>query len=137
MDNIDASGGTIVGVSLGSPRVLRLVKKRSENRKVGGEGNKGTDAKDSRIEGFDSQHSHGFDIYLPSGSVYVQRDSVRYDYEHSILGYDDPVYDEFERGLKGENEGNADTEKGKVRRGHRVSLMVRVSEISLVQSGVR
>lgn len=46
VDNIDASGGTIVGASLGAARVLRL-----EHQEDGS----------------------GWDVLLPSGSVYVQK----------------------------------------------------------------
>ncbi|PLW24755.1 hypothetical protein PCANC_05191 [Puccinia coronata f. sp. avenae] len=59
VDNLHASGNTIVGLSLGSTRVMRL--------------------------GLPSApiHSHIKVLLLP-GSVYVQRDSVRYNLQHSI-----------------------------------------------------
>lgn len=47
VDNLDASGSWILGVSLGSPRVLRMEKACNKNE--------------------------SFDVLLPSGSVYVQR----------------------------------------------------------------
>ncbi|KAI5124382.1 hypothetical protein M0805_008985 [Coniferiporia weirii] len=59
VDNLDASGSWIVGVSLGSPRVLRIEKVDDSN--------------------------DSFDVLLPSGSVYIQRDDLRYNYKHSIL----------------------------------------------------
>lgn len=58
IDNADASGTWIFGVSLGSERILRMI---------------GPDI------------SENFDVLLPSGSVYLQRDSLRYNYSHSIL----------------------------------------------------
>lgn len=57
VDNLEASGSWILGVSLGSPRVLRL----------------------------ESEGCEPFEVLLPSGSVYVQRDDVRFNYKHSIL----------------------------------------------------
>lgn len=48
-----------MGVSLGAPRILHL-------ESTGKEG-------------------ETFDILLDSGSVYLQKDSIRYGYEHSIL----------------------------------------------------
>lgn len=59
VDNLHASGNTILGLSLGSTRVMRL--------------------------GLPSApiHSHLKVLLLP-GSVYVQRDSVRYNLQHSI-----------------------------------------------------
>ncbi|EJD05782.1 uncharacterized protein FOMMEDRAFT_132228 [Fomitiporia mediterranea MF3/22] len=59
VDNLDASGSWILGVSLGAPRVLRLMKNDDE--------------------------SIFFDVLLPSGSVYIQRDLLRFEYKHSIL----------------------------------------------------
>ncbi|OSD08678.1 hypothetical protein PYCCODRAFT_1380442 [Trametes coccinea BRFM310] len=59
VDNIEASGTWILGVSLGDERVLRL---------------EDPSAPEERYE-----------ISLPSGSVYLQRDTVRYNYQHSIL----------------------------------------------------
>jgi len=59
VDNVEASGSWILGVSLGSTRVMRL---------------------ESVVDKDDT-----FDILLPSGSVYLQRDSTRYNYKHSIL----------------------------------------------------
>ena len=47
VDNVDASGTWILGVSLGSPRILRM-------EKIG-------DPEDI------------FDVLLPSGSIYIQR----------------------------------------------------------------
>ncbi|OAX38907.1 hypothetical protein K503DRAFT_690714 [Rhizopogon vinicolor AM-OR11-026] len=82
VDNIEASGTWILGVSLGAARVLRM---ESTN-----------DPEDS------------FEVLLQSGCVYIQRDSVRYDYNHSIL-----------RG--GRFRG------GEIKGGQRVSMMVRVS----------
>ncbi|MBW0533676.1 hypothetical protein O181_073391, partial [Austropuccinia psidii MF-1] len=64
IDNTDASGSTIVGLSLGSARVMRL-----------GQPN-------SPIE------SHA-KVLLSPGSLYIQRDSVRYKLEHSIKANDD------------------------------------------------
>ncbi|EDR11316.1 uncharacterized protein LACBIDRAFT_316029 [Laccaria bicolor S238N-H82] len=55
-DNIGASGSWILGVSLGDERLLKMEKE-----------------------------GDFFSVELPSGSVYLQRDSVRYQYKHSIL----------------------------------------------------
>jgi len=33
----------------------------------------------------DENKGECFDVLLPSGSAYVQRDTVRYKYEHSVL----------------------------------------------------
>ncbi|KAF8969927.1 hypothetical protein BDZ97DRAFT_1653154 [Flammula alnicola] len=60
VDNLDASGSWILGVSLGDERLLRLKEKEGY-----GEGRE-------------------FSLKLPSGSVYLQRDYVRYNYLHSI-----------------------------------------------------
>ncbi|OCH86559.1 hypothetical protein OBBRIDRAFT_220068 [Obba rivulosa] len=59
VDNIDASGSWILGLSLGATRIMRLASTEDSDRV--------------------------FDIPLPSGSVYIQRDSTRYGYKHSIL----------------------------------------------------
>lgn len=48
VDNLEAMGETIVGATLGAPRVLRL--------EVEGDGDK-----------------HGWDVLVPSGSVYMQK----------------------------------------------------------------
>nr|GAT59640.1 predicted protein [Mycena chlorophos] len=58
VDNTAASGTWILGCSLGADRVLRM-----EN------------------EGGDDV----FTLPLPSGSVYIQRDELRFNYKHSIL----------------------------------------------------
>ncbi|KAG2158172.1 uncharacterized protein EDB93DRAFT_1238447 [Suillus bovinus] len=85
VDNIEASGTWILGVSLGAARVLRM-------------------ESTSNPEDF-------FEVLLTSGSVYLQmqvQDSVRYDYNHSIL--------------------KADRFLGRgITAGQRVSIMVRVS----------
>ncbi|OXG34879.1 hypothetical protein C359_06336 [Cryptococcus neoformans Bt120] len=90
VDNLEASGRVILGVSLGAERTLRL-------RRKFGDGEQGTDGE-------------GWDVRLGSGSVYIQRDSIRYGYEHSILPFDDPssIWD-------GE----------KLESGHRISIMIR------------
>ncbi|KAJ7684654.1 hypothetical protein DFH06DRAFT_1156242 [Mycena polygramma] len=80
IDNLSASGSWILGVSLGAERLLHL------------EGPNGT--------------SDSFKVLLPSGSVYIQRDSLRFDYKHSIS-------------LKGTYEGRA------IHGGQRVSIMIR------------
>lgn len=76
VDNLGASGSWILGVSLGSERILRI--EASED------------------------NSDSFDVLLPSGTVYLQkcvftnildktilncvsRDTVRFNYKHSIL----------------------------------------------------
>ncbi|KAF9567587.1 hypothetical protein CPC08DRAFT_703119 [Agrocybe pediades] len=58
VDNVGASGSWILGVSLGGERILRLKRKNEEKEETS--------------------------IVLPSGSVYLQRDDVRYKYLHSI-----------------------------------------------------
>jgi len=58
IDNLHASGTWILGVSLGAERIMRM-------ESTGGE--------------------HSFDVLLPSGSVYLQRNTVRFGYKHSIL----------------------------------------------------
>ncbi|KAI0093566.1 hypothetical protein BDY19DRAFT_917654 [Irpex rosettiformis] len=64
VDNVDASGSWILGVSLGNTRILRL-----ENV---------------------NNPADTYELALPSGSVYLQSDSLRYEYKHSILlGKDD------------------------------------------------
>lgn len=52
IDNIDASGSWILGVSLGSDRVLRMESVEADS---------------------DCSPTHTFDVTLHSGSVYVQR----------------------------------------------------------------
>lgn len=59
VDNLEASGSWILGVSLGSERVLRMQSTTDE-----------TDL---------------FDVLLPSGSLYIQRNDVRYRYNHSVM----------------------------------------------------
>ncbi|OAV96390.1 hypothetical protein PTTG_04035 [Puccinia triticina 1-1 BBBD Race 1] len=63
VDNVEASGSTIVGLSLGSTRVMRLGHQSAPI--------------DSHLK-----------VLLPPGSVYVQRDSVRYHLQHSIPAHD-------------------------------------------------
>ncbi|KAJ6500505.1 hypothetical protein C8R45DRAFT_977973 [Mycena sanguinolenta] len=58
IDNLSASGSWILGVSLGAERLLHLEPK--------------------------DEKGDSFQIPLPSGSVYIQSDSLRYDYKHSI-----------------------------------------------------
>ncbi|KAI9446426.1 hypothetical protein H4582DRAFT_560246 [Lactarius indigo] len=55
VDNVDASGSWILGVSLGSDRVLRMESVEADS---------------------DCSPRHTFDITLPSGSVYIQRHSI-------------------------------------------------------------
>ena len=78
VDNLDASGSWILGISLGSSRVMRIESPAND--------------------------ADTFDILLPSGSVYIQRhvaligenydadrtyrDKLRYKYRHSILKND-------------------------------------------------
>jgi alkylated DNA repair protein alkB family protein 7 len=81
IDNIEASGDTILGVSLGAPRIMTLKHKDDANE-------------DGRI-----------DILLESGSVYVQRGTIRYDFKHAIA-------DTNFRGIQ-------------ISGGHRLSLMLR------------
>jgi alkylated DNA repair protein alkB family protein 7 len=85
VDNLDASGGTIVGASLGAARILRL-----------------------------DRDGAGFDVLLPSGSVYMQKGAVRYEYTHAVLGF-----------------GESRWEGVPLPRGHRVSFMVRVSALQI------
>ncbi|KAJ6606490.1 hypothetical protein DFH09DRAFT_10078 [Mycena vulgaris] len=80
IDNLGASGSWILGVSLGAERLLHL------------EGQNGN--RDS------------FQVLLPSGSVYIQRDSVRFDHKHSIP-------------IKGIYDGRA------IHGGQRISIMIR------------
>ncbi|KAI9569529.1 hypothetical protein HD554DRAFT_2020278 [Boletus coccyginus] len=60
IDNTSASGKWILGVSLGATRILRM-------------------------EPPSSAESESFDVPLPSGSVYLQRDDIRYHWRHAIL----------------------------------------------------
>ncbi|GLB35086.1 putative 2OG-Fe(II) oxygenase superfamily protein [Lyophyllum shimeji] len=59
VDNVSASGSWIMGVSLGGERMLRMEGPNGDNDM--------------------------FEVLLPSGSVYLQRDSMRFQYKHSIL----------------------------------------------------
>ncbi|EIN07760.1 hypothetical protein PUNSTDRAFT_114229 [Punctularia strigosozonata HHB-11173 SS5] len=59
VDNVEASGSWILGVSLGSTRTLRL----------------------ERVD----DPSDAYQVALPSGSVYLQGPHVRYRYNHAIL----------------------------------------------------
>ncbi|THV07935.1 hypothetical protein K435DRAFT_772272 [Dendrothele bispora CBS 962.96] len=59
IDNIESSGSWILGVSLGGDRILRM-QDCSEPDKM-------------------------FEVLLRSGSVYIQRNALRYQYKHSIL----------------------------------------------------
>ncbi|KZT28489.1 hypothetical protein NEOLEDRAFT_1239451 [Neolentinus lepideus HHB14362 ss-1] len=79
VDNVTASGTWILGVSLGAERVLRL----------------------ESLDGTDF-----FEVLLPSGSLYIQRDDTRYNYQHSIL---------MDRGTRGRQ----------VQGGQRISIMIR------------
>ncbi|KAJ7724083.1 hypothetical protein DFH07DRAFT_274849 [Mycena maculata] len=80
IDNVGASGSWILGVSLGAERLLHL------------EGQNG--------------NSDCFQVLLPSGSVYIQRDGLRFDYKHSIL-------------MKGTYDGR------EILGGQRLSIMIR------------
>ncbi|KDQ60664.1 hypothetical protein JAAARDRAFT_55397 [Jaapia argillacea MUCL 33604] len=62
VDNLSASGSWIMGVSLGAERILRLEQVAS-----------------------DSNHVDIFEMPLPSGSVYIQKDFLRYHHQHAIL----------------------------------------------------
>lgn len=109
VDNIDASGSIIMGVSLGSPRIMRMTRTHNRER---------------------THLPDAFDVLLLPGSVYVQRytrfpfvtrrpvlelttsinfcrNEVRYDFDHSIVA---------EGIFRGEL----------VPRGQRISIMMRV-----------
>lgn len=58
VDNVDASGSVIIGVSLGASRVLRLRKKLR-----GG----------ASEEGEAGEERGGWDVLLPNGSLYLQK----------------------------------------------------------------
>ncbi|KAN0123827.1 hypothetical protein V8E52_002317 [Russula decolorans] len=85
VDNVGASGSWILGVSLGSERMLRM----------------------EPVEDVDGILNRTFDVSLSSGSVYIQKNTVRYNYKHSIL---------YANSTLGE----------KMSHGQRVSIMVRV-----------
>ncbi|KAF9517903.1 hypothetical protein BS47DRAFT_1290337 [Hydnum rufescens UP504] len=59
VDNVEASGGTIMGVSLGAERVMRLVRRRRES----------------------PEYQSKLEVMPPSFDV----DEIRYTYDHSIL----------------------------------------------------
>ncbi|KAH9838637.1 uncharacterized protein C8Q71DRAFT_821769 [Rhodofomes roseus] len=59
VDNVGASGSWILGISLGAARVLKLEHPVNSDEV--------------------------YTLALPSGSVYIQRDTTRYDFKHSIL----------------------------------------------------
>ncbi|KAK7449673.1 hypothetical protein VKT23_013146 [Stygiomarasmius scandens] len=59
VDNVEASGSWILGVSLGGDRVLRMQHYSDPERM--------------------------FEVLLRSGSVYIRKDTVRFQYKHSIL----------------------------------------------------
>lgn len=65
VDNIDASGSIIMGVSLGSARVLRMVQRAG--RPSSGEGGRHVSESDSVEGGLE------FQVLLKPGSVYIQR----------------------------------------------------------------
>ncbi|KAF8889760.1 hypothetical protein CPB84DRAFT_1683817 [Gymnopilus junonius] len=81
VDNIDASGSWILGVSLGDERVLKM-----------------------KAANGDSE----FYLNLPSGSVYLQRDYVRYNYLHGV------------------------GKRAKSGSGQRLSIMIRVRLLSII-----
>ncbi|XAO23498.1 hypothetical protein I312_102276 [Cryptococcus bacillisporus CA1280] len=93
VDNLEASGRVILGVSLGAERTLRLRRKFSDGE---GEGER--------------TREEGWEVRLGSGSVYIQRDLIRYGYEHSILPFDDP---------------SSIWDGKKLEMGHRISIMIR------------
>ncbi|KAH9818905.1 hypothetical protein DFH28DRAFT_95023 [Melampsora americana] len=66
VDNPISSGPTILGLSLGGERVMHLFEKESDKEPI-------------------------YKVLLTSGSVYLQRDSVRYSLPHAI-----PEIDEFQ-----------------------------------------
>ncbi|KAI0729263.1 hypothetical protein C8Q72DRAFT_884518 [Fomitopsis betulina] len=80
VDNLGASGSWIMGISLGATRVLKL-----ENN---------------------ADPEEIYTLAVPSGSVYIQSDSIRYNFKHSIL-------------LRGAFEGH------QYSGGQRMSIMVR------------
>ncbi|PCH38144.1 hypothetical protein WOLCODRAFT_136066 [Wolfiporia cocos MD-104 SS10] len=59
IDNVGASGSWILGVSLGATRLLKLESLNDPNMQS--------------------------ELPLTSGSVYIQKDTLRYEYKHSIL----------------------------------------------------
>ncbi|KAF8317384.1 hypothetical protein DL93DRAFT_2077013 [Clavulina sp. PMI_390] len=83
VDNIGASGSIIMGVSLGSPRILRLVR-RPSGSPVHLDGASGRHVETSRAGSGNSQMPM-FEALLLPGSVYIQRDAVRYEFDHSVL----------------------------------------------------
>jgi hypothetical protein len=58
VDNVEYSGGVIVGLCLMSERVLQL----------------------TRVD----KPDHTFSVYLPPRALYIQKERVRYDYTHQI-----------------------------------------------------
>ena len=62
VDNVDASGSVIIGVSLGAERVLRLREKRESDPASAGE----------EVGGGGDERG-GWDVLLPNGSLYIQR----------------------------------------------------------------
>ncbi|CAH7683371.1 expressed protein [Phakopsora pachyrhizi] len=78
LDNIDSSGSIIIGLSLGNKRVMRLSYPGDYN-----------DSNDYRSNpGGREVSKNDIKVLLPPGSLYVQRDSVRYKLEHSIESSD-------------------------------------------------
>lgn len=78
VDNVDASGSIIMGVSLGSPRVLRMVRRAS--RPVSGVEGRHASPHSSETELGSDEESTGkvstataFEVLLSPGSVYIQR----------------------------------------------------------------
>ncbi|KAL7424188.1 hypothetical protein Q5752_001774 [Cryptotrichosporon argae] len=106
VDHLDAMGATIVGASLGAERVLRLERARGG----GGAGGAGGAPVEDEAGQRGPQAEGGWDVLLPSGSVYIQTGDVRYGLAHSVLGYAHPASAWAGRPLVP---------------GHRISVMVR------------
>ncbi|WVN85576.1 uncharacterized protein L203_100724 [Cryptococcus depauperatus CBS 7841] len=99
-----------------SERRSRRRKKTEEEGEKHREAQSGLQRLFSGNYGFEQGHydsedgDDGWDVRLSSGSVYIQRDCVRYNYEHAILPYG--------------HEGSIWDGK-RLEKGHRLSIMVR------------
>lgn len=70
IDSVKFSGGIIAGLSMLSPRVLRLVEQTHENI----------------VRGTSSTAGRTFELILPRRSLYILSGPFRYNYTHEILG---------------------------------------------------
>ncbi|GAB0089758.1 alpha-ketoglutarate-dependent dioxygenase alkB homolog 7, mitochondrial [Sergentomyia squamirostris] len=91
VDSVRYCGSTIAGVSLLSDSVMRLVRIDEEKYKQNVE----NDYRKQPDKSEENSTDPGYfaDIYLPQNSLYIMRDTARFNFTHEILGNDNSMFD--------------------------------------------